>query len=94
MKTDYEKLQKQLGSWSEKSAKAYETANDGQRPEETRDDFNALHLGYMVMVDQLCFEHDIKTDWPGLYPCFNWQGVDFHSVESLINWMKREPVAS
>lgn len=33
---------------------------------------------------------DVKIDYPGLYPCFNWQGHDYHSTESLLQWIARE----
>jgi hypothetical protein len=31
----------------------------------------------------------VTCDYPGLYPCFRWQGHDYHDAQSLMIWIAR-----
>ena len=40
---------------------------------------------YAGLLEGEIIRHGITCDWPGLYPCFQYDGKEFYTVESVIN---------
>ena len=57
------------------SKKAYER-NDSKKEQYYANQFEAQ----LKEIEPL-----IGIDWPGLYPCFKYQGFHFYSLESVLN---------
>lgn len=77
--------------WFEQAAKAWEQGSNSGKSE--------IMLAKQVECDRL---HDraervlalwgVRVDYPGLYPSFNWRGGDYHSCESLLNWISKAEI--
>lgn len=68
-------MEKRLSGLISRSKKAYE-----------RNDNKAERLYAKKFEDELhTIVLDVKIDWPGLYPCFNYKGMDIYTLEGLLN---------
>lgn len=74
-------LKNKINKWTKASIKASES----QKNDSMYDHNCALEKGYGIMIEEECFSFNVKVDWPGLCPRFNWKGVDYHTIDSLIN---------
>ena len=77
--------------WFEQAAKALEQGNNSDKSE--------IMLAKQAECDRLRDRAErvlklwgVRVDYPGLHPSFNWRGGDYHSCESLLNWISKAEV--
>jgi len=68
----------------ERSQRAYNVGNDGQRPERERNPANKTHVELQDAIERLMALFDVEVDWPGLYPSFKFGRYSFHSPLSVM----------
>jgi len=84
-KKNYTDLISKVNKWTTKATNASNAAKG-----DNYEHYEALEKGYGLMVEELCAGFEIKVDWPGLEPRFNWKGKDYNTIENLVYWMKAE----
>lgn len=69
----------------EKAAKTWELGNNsGHGATLTRCEAECEKL--RDMGEALLAPFGITCDYPGLYPCFRWDGHDYHDVLGVVRW--------
>ena len=66
-------MEKRIRNYITKSAKAWE------RGDHKKENYYAAKLGEYLKP------HDIKLDWPGLYPTFTYKGIEHYNIDTLLN---------
>lgn len=75
---EWKRIDKRWNEYINRSMKAYDR-ND-----------NKTENKYADMLEKEIAEYGVTCYWPGLAPCFQYNGHEFYDVESIINELSKD----